>query len=64
MLENIFRTLWTIAVGIATKAEELWAWLSTEINVPLIGDFSVLGLLGGSGIILLFTWWILKGVFL
>lgn len=64
MLENIFRTLWNISVGIATKAEELWAWLSAEVSVPLIGDVSVLGLLSGSGIILLFTWWILRGVFL
>lgn len=64
MLENIFRTLWTVAVGLAKQANDLWAWLSTSIYVPLIGNVSVLGLLGGSGVILLFTWWILKGVFL
>lgn len=64
MLENIFRSLWTIAVGLATRAEELWNWLSKPIHIPIVGDISVLGLLGGGGIIILFTWWILKGVFL
>lgn len=40
----------------------LWTFLSTNINIPILGDVSVLAVLSGAGIITILTLIIVKEV--
>lgn len=57
-MTNIFDVVFQIIDVLGGFAQSLWAFLFYTVSIPFIGDFSVIGLLGGAGLIA----WILYGI--
>lgn len=63
--ENPLYQLFNLVIKLGEFTAELWEWLGKTREIEILGftviEYSVLGVIGGVGLLALITWWIVRG---